>query len=338
MKKSRILPMIAWVSLWLGLGSGQDINQKSIRVEVEMVSLPVSVTTRGGKLVTGLEKEDFQVFEDKVQQKIEAFTATEEPFSVALLLDTSGSTELQLDRIQQEAIRFINLLKPEDSVAIVSFAEDVTLLQDFTTNRTRAAAAIRKTRSGGYTVLYEATWLAFKEVIPSARQRSAVVLLTDGVDTASEKATKAETRELAKESKAPVYCIYFNTQADMQGSPRSRIPGQTYPPVTGQPPVTRPIPGVGSSTEDYMGGRQYLAELADYSGGTVLEALRMEDLTPAYEAIARELSSQYSIGYYPTNPRHEGKYRKVEVKVTKPGLYVQTRKGYYEPDSSRKKR
>lgn len=149
-----------------------------------MVSLPVSVMTRAGKLVAGLEKENFQVFEDKVQQKIEAFTAAEEPFSVALLLDTSGSTQSQLDRIQREAIRFIDLLKPEDSVAIVS----------------------------------------------------------------------------------------------------------------------------------------------------------MEDLPPAYEAIARELSSQCSIGCYPTNPRHEGKYRRVEVKVTKPGLYVQTRKGYHEPDSSRKKR
>lgn len=330
--------MLAWVSLCLGFGSGQDANQKNIRVEVEMVSLPVSVVTRAGKLASGLTKEDFQVFEDKVQQKIEAFADVEEPFSVALFLDTSGSTTLQLDRIQEEAIRFINLLKPEDSVAIVSFAGDVNLLQDFTTDRGRAAAAIRRTRSGGYTVLYEAMWLAFKEIIPSARQRCAVVLLTDGVDTASEKATKAETRELAKESRAPVYCIYFNTQADMQGPAGSRIPGQTYPPVIGQPPVARPVPGVGSSTEDYMGGREYLTQLADYSGGTVLEARRMEDLTPDYEAIARELSSQYSIGYYPTNHRHEGKYRKVAVKVTKPGLYVQTREGYYEPDSSLKKR
>ncbi len=319
-------------------GCEQDVKQKSIRVEVEMVSLPVSVTTRAGKLVAGPAKEDFQVFEDKVQREIQVFADVEEPFSVALLLDTSGSTELQLDRIQNEAIRFINLLKTQDSVAIVSFAEDVTLLQDFTTNRARAAAAVRKTHPGGYTVLYEAIWLALKEVIQSAHQRCAVALLTDGVDTASEKATKVETRDLAKESKAPIYCIYFNTQADMQGSPRSQFPGQTFPPIPGQPPGSRPVPGVGSRTEDYMGGRQYLAELADYSGGMVFEALKMEDLTPANEAIARELSSQYSIGYYPTNPRHEDKYRKAEVKVTKPGLYVQTRKGYYEPDDSRKKR
>ena len=339
MRKSWILPAIGWVGLCLGFGPTQDTPQKSIRVEVEMVSLPVSVMTRSGRPVPDLAKEDFQVFEDKVQQKIEAFTASEEPFSVALLLDTSGSTELQLERIQQEAIRFISLLKPQDSVAILSFAEEVTLLLDFTTNRARAASAIRRTRAGGFTVLYEAAWLAFKEIVPGARQRCAVVLLTDGVDTASEKATKADTRELAKESKAPVYCIYFNTQGEMQGLGGNRIPGQTYPPITGQPPVTRPVPGIGSSTEDYMGGRQYLSEIADYSGGMVIEARRMEDLTPAYEAIARELSSQYSIGYYPTNPRHEGKYRKIDVKIiTKSGLYVQTRKGYYEPDLSRKKR
>jgi VWFA-related protein len=163
-------------------------------------------------------------------------------------------------------------------------------------------------------------------------------MLSDGVDTASDKATRAETRELAKESRAPAYCIYFNTRPEMQGDPRRTIPGATNPPAGGRPPMTLPVPGVGSSTEDYMGGRQYLSDLADYSGGKVFEALRMEDLTPAYDAIARELSSQYSIGYYPTNLRHDGKYRRIDVKVSRPGLYVQTRAGYYAPDDTRKQK
>ena len=106
---------------------GHDDGQESIRVRVEMVSLPVVVLTRSGRHVQDLRKEEFQVFEDNVQQKIEGFAAGDEPFSVALMLDTSGSTMLKLRRIQDEAIRFIHRLKSTDSVAILSFAEEVNL-------------------------------------------------------------------------------------------------------------------------------------------------------------------------------------------------------------------
>ena len=302
--------------LWSGTA------QESIRVRVEMVSLPVVVLTRSGRHVSDLSKEEFQVFEDNVQQKIEGFAAGDEPFSVALALDTSGSTMLKLKRIQDEAIRFINRLKARDSVAVLSFAEDVNLLEDFTLDRGAAAAAIRRTQPGGFTVLYEAVWLALKEVLSSASMRSALVLFTDGVDTASDKVSKAETREIARESRSPIYCIYFNTREDMQGPPLDRFPRNRIPPDP---------PRAGSSTEDYLGGRQYLSDLADYSGGRVFDALTMEDLGSAFEAIAAELTSQYSIGYYPTNTKRDGKYRRVTVKVTRPGLYVETRKGYYAP-------
>jgi Ca-activated chloride channel homolog len=316
----------------------QEMPQKKIRVEVEMVSLPVVVTTRDGKRVPGLEKEDFRIYEDKIEQKIEAFSSVDEPFSVALLLDASGSTTLKLERIQNEAIRFIHRISPQDSIAVVTFAQEVRLLEDFTENRTRAAAAIRRVSSGGFTVLYEAMWLAFREVLPSAHQRSAVVLFTDGVDTASVTATKVETRELAKESRSPVYCIYFNTQAEMQRTPPQSPPSRTtFPPVIGIPTITKADPR-GRSTEDYMGGRQYLTDLAELSGGMVFEALNMEDLGPAFDAIAQQLASQYSIGYYPSNQKHDGKYRKIEVKMNRSGLYVQARQGYFAPYTDPKKK
>ncbi len=316
----------------------QDSKQADIRVEVEIVSLPVVVTTRSGTRVADLQREEFQVFEDKVRQQIAGFQAVDEPFSVLIALDTSGSTLLQLQRIQDEAIRFTNLLNPTDSIAVISFAEDVTLLQDFSTDRTKAANAIRRTRPGGFTVLYEAVWLAVEEVIKPVRQRSALVLFTDGVDTASDRVTKGETREIAKESPAPIYCIYFNTETDMQGRSRQPSTGLPLPPVIGRQPQRRPVPGVGSSPEDYMGGRQYLSDLGENSGGRVFDALKMEDLSPAFEAIAAELSSQYSIGYYPTNPKRDGSYRKVEVKVSRQGLYVQTRQGYWTVDDRKNRK
>jgi len=316
----------------------QDVPPQKIRVEVEMVSLPVVVMTRDSKRMPGLEKEDFRVYEDKVEQKIEFFSSADEPFSVLLLLDASGSTLLRQERIQNEAIRFINRISPRDSVAVITFAQEVRLLEDFTVNRARAAAAIRRISSGGFTVLYEAMWLAFREVLPLARQRSAAVLFTDGVDTASVDASKAETRELAKESKSPVYCIYFNTKEEMQRTPPPSAPGRTtLPPIGGIPTITKADP-TGRSDEDYMGGRQYLSDLADLSGGMVLDALKMEDLGPAFDAIVQQLSSQYSIGYYPTNAKHDGKYRRIEVKMKRSGLYVQTRQGYYAPYNDPKKK
>ena len=312
-------------------------QESSIKVQVEMVSLPVVVTNREGKQITDLEKEDFRVFEDRAPQTIAGFSPVEEPFSIALLLDTSGSTEQRLAQIQNEAIRFVQLLHPDDSVAVLSFDQDVKLHEDFSIDRDRNARGIKETRAGGNTVLYEAVWLALEEVLRPVKERKALVLFTDGVDTASRKASMKETLELAKESNAVIYCIYFNTEGDqlsrMTRGPRPTVGGIPLP--GGPPVVVGPMPpvygpgGPGSAHDEYASGRGYLAQLAEYSGGIVFDALAMQDLGPAFDHIARELASQYSIGYYSTNTRHDGKFRRVEVRMTKPGLVARTRKGYY---------
>ena len=189
-------------------------DDQAIRVNVEMVSLPVVVTTQAGKRVLDLEKEDFRVFEDGVEQTIAGFAATDEPVSVALALDTSGSTELQLANIQNAAIEFVNKLHPDDEVAVLSFAEDTKLQEDFTMNRDKNEYGIKKTRSGGCTVEYEAVWLALDDVLKPVQQRKALVLFTDGVDTCSRKASMGETLDLAKETYATIYCVYYNTESD----------------------------------------------------------------------------------------------------------------------------
>jgi VWFA-related protein len=311
-------------------------EEQTIRVAVEMVSLPVVVTTRDGQRITDLKKEDFQVFEDGVPQEISGFAPTDEPISVALALDTSGSTEQKLARIQDEAIHFVNLLHPDDSVAIMSFAQDVNLLEDFSIDRDRNAYGIKETRPGGWTVLYEAVWLALEEVLKPVQERKALVLFTDGVDTASRKASQKETLELAKETRATIYTVYFNTERDLysrQAGPTiGGMPMPGGPPIIGSgPPIYGPG-GRGSGTIEYMAGREYLKKLAEFSGGAVFDALQMEDLGPTFEQIAKELASQYSIGYYSTNTKRDGKFRKVEVKVvTKPGMVARTKKGYYAP-------
>ncbi len=321
-----------------------DDNQ-TIRVAVEMVSLPVVVTDRDGKRITDLKKEDFQVFEDGIQQQIAGFAATDEPISVVLALDCSGSTEQKLAMIQNEGIEFVNRLHPDDSVAIMSFASDVSLLEDFSIDRDKNAYGIKETRPGGWTVLYEAVWLALEEVLKPVKERKALVLFTDGVDTASRKASEKETLEQAKETYATIYSVYYNTEPDMytqRGGPTIGgypMPGSGYPvPGRPMPPVYGPG-GRGTSQGEYMQGRAYLQKLAEYSGGVVVDALEMRDIGSAFERIAKELASEYSIGYYPTNTAHDGKFRKVEVKVTRPGLIARTKKGYNapKPDSKKKK-
>jgi VWFA-related protein len=321
-------------------------ESQAIRVEVEMVSLPVVVTTKEGKRITDLKREDFQIFEEGLPQEIAGFAATDEPISVALALDTSGSTEFKLARIQNEAIRFVQSLHPDDSVAVLSFANDVNLLTDFSINRDRNAYGIKETRSGDWTVLYEAVWLALEEVLKPVKERKALVLFTDGVDTRSRKASEKETLDLARESYATVYSVYFDTEMDQYRSRRGGgttvggIPLPGSPPVVGYPPGGGGYPGVygpGSTRSEYMQGHNYLTKLAEYSGGIVVDANGVEDLGSAFDSIAKELASQYSIGYYSSNQKHDGKFRKVEVKVNKAGLVARTKKGYFakKPDGKK---
>jgi VWFA-related protein len=316
-------------------------QDQTIRLNVEMVSLPVVVTTVEGKRVVDLQKDDFQVLEDGAVQEISGFGLTDEPISVALALDTSGSLEGRLGDIQDAAIHFVNLLHPDDSVAIMSFAEDVQLLEDWSIDRERNARGIKETRHGSCTKLLEAVWLALQEVLKPVQERKALVLFTDGVDTASHKASKKETIELAKETRATIYPVYFT----WRGSPATgRTTGRRFP-IPGSPPILLPptIPptggggGCGAPTLNMLRtGRGYLNELAGYSGGKVFDAQQLQDLGPAFEEIAKELSSQYSIGYYSKNQKRNGKFRRIEVKIKKAGLVARTKKGYYAPKEEKR--
>jgi VWFA-related protein len=306
-------------------------DSQTIRVNVEMVSLPVVVTTQEGRRITDLKQEDFEVYEDGIKQEISGFGATDEPLEIALLIDTSGSTKAKLAIIQRAAIDFVNQLHPDDEVAIISFAKDVTLQQDFSIDRKKNEYGIKKTRPGGDTVVYEAVWLALEEILKPLKERKALVLFTDGVDTYSSKASEKETLELAKETRATIYCVYYNTEWDQnrRSTTIGGFPTQTTPPIIDiepRPPIGM---GSGSSSAEYEHGREYLSKLSEYSGGLYFDG--MTDLRAAFVSVAKELASQYSIGYYSNSVKNDGKFRKVEVKVNKPGLVARTKKGYYAP-------
>jgi Ca-activated chloride channel homolog len=272
-------------------------NGRTIRVDVKMVSLPVVVMTREGKRITDLGRDNFQVFENSVPQEISGFSATNEPVKIVLLLDNSDSTESRLAQIQSAAIEFVNQLHPDDEVAVLSFAQKIKVQEDFSRDRANNEISIKKNLPGGWTAIYEAVWLSLDVMLKSIKERKALVLFTDGMDTYSARGSKEETLNLAKETRATIYSVYYNTEDNPQNKSREKA------------------------------GREYLENLAEYSGGLVFDGNK--DLATAYAEVARELSSQYSIGYYSTNKKHDGKFRKLEVKINRPGLVARTKKGYY---------
>jgi Ca-activated chloride channel homolog len=306
-----------------GFAGGQAPGSKTpekggqtFRVQVEMVSLPVVVTDREGYHAKNLKAEDFAVLEDGVPQDIAAFAPVEDPISVALLLDVSGSTESDLRTIQNEAIWFVSDLRRDDSIAIVSVADQVKLLEQFSLYHTKNTDKIRQVRPGGLSAVYDGVSFALEKVLKQEYGRKALVFFSDGVDNRSE-ATREQTLELARQSDVPIYSIYFNTAPNRgKWNPRVLGPGAPLPPPTQVPP-------------EYGAGAQYMADLSNSSGGRFFDGSRPGSLGSAFKKIIEELSSQYSIGYYPKNSNREGRYREVEVKLYKPGLYVRTKPGYY---------
>ncbi|MER3633000.1 MAG: hypothetical protein C4325_13310, partial [Blastocatellia bacterium] len=189
-------------------------SDEEIRVETNLVTIPVSVLDRNGRFVSDLQKNDFQILENGIQQKVEYFQTVEQPFTVVLLIDVSPSTQFRIDEIQDAAIDFVNQLRPNDRVMVIAFDERVHTLTEPTNNRVRLRQAIRQARFGDGTSLYEAVDYSLNRVLRTIAGRKAIVIFTDGVDTTSRRASYQSTVADSEESDALIYPIRFNTQRD----------------------------------------------------------------------------------------------------------------------------
>src|SRR5262245_45951815 len=319
----------------------------TIKMDTALVTIPASVIDRDGKFVPFLKKRVFRLYEDGVEQDIESLTSVEAPFHVVLVLDTSNSTTFKFNDIQDAAFAFIKQLRRDDQVMVVSFDSKVRFHCDFTNDYDALRQAIDETRTGGSTKLYEAV----DKVVDRLEQiqgRKAIVLFTDGVDTASRRANYQNTLDKVEESGALVYPIRYDTEMDSQGgvfSPNSNpypFPAPYPPPRTRRrwpfnPFISNVFPqwqqGRGPSSSpggsnDYRKGARYLQELADRSGGRLHDADSRYNLTQAFSRIAEELRHQYQLSYYPSNAKKDGAYRRVKVRVEKTGLVVRNRDGY----------
>ncbi len=254
---------------------GPPDDGEVIKVETKIISIPVRVLDRKGRFVGGLTKESFHVFEDNKEQSIEYFSNEAQPFTVALVLDMSYSSNFKISEIQNAAISFIEQLRPQDRVMVVSFDGEVNVLCELTGDRDRIIAAIRSTKIATGTSLYEAMDLVINRKLRSIEGRKAIVLFTDGVDTTSRRVFDRDNLDDAMELDALIYPIRYDTYADVQRMKGGQtgtagtipIPGSGQPnsiPGTGQPgglpipgtssPIGFPMPG-GTTTTPPIGGR-----------------------------------------------------------------------------------
>jgi len=311
-------------------GADEDV----VRVDTTLVTLPVSVSDHHGKLIRDLKREQFHIYEDGVLQEIIYFEspdsaghpppgATQKPFTLALLLDVSDSTEFKLEEIQHAALAFVALLRPDDRVIVVSFDKRVNFLAEATNDPEKLRQAISQTRTGVGTSLYGALESVIKQRLSRAVGRKAIVLLTDGVDTASVGATSESAMRAAQESDAAIYPIQYNTYGDFADNPSRQTSGTD---VFGA--IAHATRSGEPASEAYKRANLYLRLLADKTGGHFQYADSPKNLTRSFERLASQLRQQYTLGYYPKNKVADGMPRQVKVEVTLPRMTVRTRKSY----------
>jgi len=281
-------------------------QQPSFRAGVELVSLNVIVTAPGGKYVTDLAQEDFSVFEDGVKQDVTFFTKTNLPIALALLLDTSASMDTKLATAQEAAIGFAKRLRSQDLAEVIDFDSRVIVLQPFTSNSAELEAAIRKTAAGGSTSLYNAVYIALKDLKKAVAKnvdeirRQAIVVLSDGEDTSSLLPFE-EVLDLAKRSETAIYTIGLKVDEG------------------------------GSSARGFKEAEFVMRQFAQETGGRSFFPNQITDLANVYGQIADELSSQYTVGYSSRNPKRDGSWRRLVVRVNRPNLTARTKQGYFAP-------
>ena len=290
-------------------------NDDVIKVGTDLITIPVSVFDRNGIYIPNLQRSEFKIFEDGVEQEIAYFGTADKPFTVVLLLDTSLSTNYKIEEIRQAAVAFVDQLKSEDAVMVIEFDGNVNVLTEVTRERPKIYKAIGKADFGYGTSLYDAVDFSLRKRLNKIEGRKAIVLFTDGVDTTSRKAGYDTTLNLAEESEAMVFPIYYNTYDWNRSGSSSPFPGMLNP--------------IGTRPEDYALGRRYLAELSEYTGGRVFRP----DATPgglkaAFEGIADELRRQYNIGYIPKSAGTPGQRKQIKVRVSRPNLMLRARDSY----------
>jgi Ca-activated chloride channel family protein len=297
------------VSLTAALAVPAIASQQVFRAGTDLVSLNVTVLNGAGQLVSNLDRRDFQIFEDGVEQEVANFARDPQPIALSLVLDSSMSMERKLAVAQEAASGFVRRLREKDIAQIVDFDSRPNIQQSFTGDVGTLERAIRATQAGGSTALYDALYVALDELkLVRTRthdeiRRWAIVVLSDGEDTSSLN-TYEDVLDLAKRAEVIVYAIGLRSKDD---APSRKFNQAEF---------------VLRSLSQETGGRAYFVD-------------DVGQLAVIYSRIADELGHQYSLGYSSKNLAHDGAWRRVHVKVTRGDATARTRSGYYAPKPRR---
>jgi len=307
--------------------------EDALKLEAHLVNLNVSATDNAGKAIPGLKQSDFSVYEDGVPQRISFFSPEQTPFNLVLLIDLSGSMKDEIELIKETAIHFLHVIGPQDNVAVINFATDVTVVSHLTRDREdlRENIEYMLPPSGG-TAFYDALGYVLVEELRKVKgQRNAVITITDGEDNAILSQLLGplsfggrgyvmgsflgfgELLDGAQESDALIYPIHLDPALP---EPDAGYNNSNSPLVRVQPKLTD------------IAIKQ-LRQLADASGGRFYHANHFEDLKGVFEQVAAELRTVYSMAYTPKDTNFDGRFRRIRVQATQPSVLIRTRSGYY---------
>ncbi|MDX2180774.1 MAG: VWA domain-containing protein [Bryobacteraceae bacterium] len=283
----------------------EENRGSNIRVDTNLVLIPVSVTDPLNRFVTGLEKEHFKLFEDKVEQQVTQFASEDAPLSIGLVFDASGSMGQKLQKSRQAAAQFFKTANDEDEFFLVQFNDRPELVVPFTHNTEEIQNRLAFTQAKGRTALLDGVYLAMNQMKKAKNARKAVLILSDGGDNSS-RYTESEIKNAVREADVQIYAIG----------------------------IFEPVHARGRTAEE-LSGPGLLNEMAEQTGGRHFAVENLNELPDIAAKIGIELRNQYVIGYSPTNPQRDGKYRRVTVKLNQPRglppLRPFWRQGYYAP-------
>jgi len=281
------------------------IHPTPIQIDVNLVVVNVTVTDPYDRIVTGLDESNFQVYDDRVEQKIASFSTEDAPISVGLVFDSSGSMSDKIQKSKEAALQFFKTSNPQDEFMLINFSERPNLVSGFTSKFENLQDRLLFVKSGGKTALLDAIYLGMSEMKKATTNRKALLVISDGGDNHS-RYTENDVKRAVKESDVQIYVVgVFEPLAS-----RARTPEEA-------------------------GGPGLLAGLAEVSGGRMFSVDDPNELPDIAEKISIELRNQYVLGYRPSNLVRDGRWRRIKVKLSPPKglppLQVYARTGYYAP-------
>jgi Ca-activated chloride channel family protein len=307
LKAAPLLLALWWGQGWAfraqQVGGGGRSGPASIQVEVDLVLVNATVTDPNNRFVTGLEKEHFQLFEDKVEQSISHFSSEDAPTSIGLLFDVSSSMGDKIARAKDAAVAFLKTSNPDDEFYLLTFADQPSLDEEFTSDVSQIQNRLVYKGAKGSTTLYDAVYLGLEKMKQAHNPKKAMLLITDGEDTRS-RYSLVNVRHAVKESDVQIYAIGI----------------------------------VSSYYSDFAqgrSGRSVLEEMTEVTGGKAYFPNSVYELEDICTKIAVELKNQYVLGYSSNNSSRDGRWRKIKVKLNAPrglpALSVRSKTGYYGP-------